>query len=165
MNSVHEARERLPPGPWTYQTAEHDDWGTVRDANGYIVAKTCTGMEGSDFYASVKYGGEEWKAGPPKARAVAELLIEAERLSDPTPIDAEWLKAVGFVVSDFKCWNLEPWGPLGNRLSWIDPAWSDVWHGEVVYGGQRMPKPLKTRGDVRRLCRAMGITLREGEGK
>ena len=90
--------------------------------------------------------------------ALSEAYV-AER--DPTPIDAEWLRSVGFEENWTHRWDFRPWGPIGRCLSWIDPEWSPVWAGEVVYDGERMPHPIKTRGDVRRLCAALGITLKE----
>ena len=95
-------------------------------------------------------------------RSVIDACL-AER--DPTPIDAEWLRSVGFEENWTHRWDFRPWGPIGRCLSWIDPEWSPVWAGEVVYDGERMPHPIKTRGDVRRLCAALGITLKERGGE
>lgn len=72
----------LPPGPWGYMTMKNDDWGYVRTPENDIVANTSTSAEGREFYDSVcaefGFGSPEWKAGPAKARAVAELLIWAQ---------------------------------------------------------------------------------------
>lgn len=70
--------EALPSGPYRYRPNEYDDWGFVRDANGRLIANTCPGAMAREFYDSVKFGGPEWEAGPPQARAVAQLLIDAE---------------------------------------------------------------------------------------
>lgn len=80
-------------------------------------------------------------------------------LTDPEPITEDWLKSVGFVGNDVRRFDLKPFGPLGNCLSWINPTWNDIWNGEVVYDGNRMPKPLSTRGAVRAFLFGLGIDL------
>lgn len=73
------SEEGLPPGPLTYMTGQYDDWGQVRDAKGQLVADTCPGMNWHEFSEAHPVFDDVRKAGPPEARAIANLLIWAER--------------------------------------------------------------------------------------
>lgn len=85
----------LPPGPWKYRPDRYDDWGWVRDADGNVVADTCPVQLIGPHKSQHAYNTLEYHAGPPQARAVAELLIRAEREADETPASFEWLVSVG----------------------------------------------------------------------
>lgn len=43
-------KTRQSPGPWIYRPSKYDDWGTVRDANGYIVAMVKGRRDDGEFY-------------------------------------------------------------------------------------------------------------------
>jgi hypothetical protein len=82
----------------------------------------------------------------------------AER--DETAIDRNWLLSVGFVENDFGVLHWYPFGPIKQHLSWA-PWKTEPWFGEVAFNMSRWLKPLTTRGDLRTLCRALGIELKE----
>jgi hypothetical protein len=70
-----QTKPELPPGPWTYMSGQpYSDWGYVRDANGNMVANTCPGWLAHEFREANPQYGDVRDAGPPQARAVAELL-------------------------------------------------------------------------------------------
>jgi hypothetical protein len=83
----------LPSGPWRYMPNEHDDWGCIRDSNNRTVANTCPPWLADGFQGEYEYGSPSRGAGPPQARALAELLIRAEREADPTPLTPEMMPA------------------------------------------------------------------------
>lgn len=159
MSDDVKAAAELPPGPWQYCPWEHD-YCIVRAPDGEIVASILAPMKQSEFYASVPRGSPEAEAGPPKARAIAELMIRAEREADPTPLDAAWLLSVGFkaVPSDM--------GPeyhdhyqLGRLNLW-------QFHGAGPGDGEWLVNDadwiaIRTRGQLRRLAACLGITLKE----
>lgn len=72
--------EHLPPGPWRYMPNRHDDWGMVRDGNGLPIADTCPTGLAAKFSLQHTEFDEVRRRGPPQARAVAELLINAQSL-------------------------------------------------------------------------------------
>lgn len=75
-------------------------------------------------------------------------LLASHPPDDDTPVDESWLRECGLrdgVMGTHKlmaCWDAY----LGNFVYW--------------YGMTLVPSP-RTRGDVRRLAKAMGVTLKE----
>lgn len=95
------------------------------------------------------------------ARTICDAYL-AEH--DSTPIDPDWLKSVGF-VQDFR--DLELLFDHGNNLVTL-VAFSDRTGWKIGGGTTRhiSSVPLsvdpKTRGDLRKLCSALGVPLKEG---
>lgn len=92
------------------------------------------------------------------------LLDRLPPADDGEPVTADWLRAVGFVK----------WGDRGSMIrfhrTWqpdhddsieVNAAhqWAEIEHGFDVV---RVPN-ISTRGHVRRLCAALGITLTESD--
>ena len=77
---------------------------------------------------------------------LAQAYIAEHPADDDEPVTDEWLDSV-FGTDDSLCteWHDE-WG---EKITWLDK-----------FGLVSIPMP-KTRGDVRRLCRALGIELNE----
>ena len=147
----------LPPGPYRYMPLEHDQWGFVRDASDNVVAVTCSPHEGEEYYKSVTFGSPEWKAGPDKARAVAELLIRAEREADATAIDEAWLRSVGFEERHATCKEFK----LSPIYRWTLRPLENAGHFAFVDACGAYQCALTSRGDVRKLAAALGVSLRE----
>jgi len=86
-------------------------------------------------------------------RALAAAYLAEHPADDGEPITEEWLRSVGFKVSpDFEFLFIE----AGLRPGTIefDP---DI--GWIIFGS-KATRLLETRGDVRRLCAALGIELK-----
>lgn len=79
---------------------------------------------------------------------------------DDVPVDEEWLRSVGFVKHE----ALWQWAAGTDGLLRV-LYWPEYHHGEwwIESPDNRMSEipDAKTRGDVRRLCRALGIELKE----
>jgi len=167
----------LPPGPYRYRPEEHDDWGFVRDANGDIVANTCSPGLADKFsvensHISVHGSPSKWHDGPLQARAVTELLIRAQREADETELTAEWLVSVGFVIHErerhFRHSKsmiiTEYWiGPEDQPLCLVESE--PLFHASLGVG--EFPEPpaelpnVITRGQLRKLAAVLGIELKE----
>ena len=77
---------------------------------------------------------------------------------DETPLTEEWLHSIGFEDDRTGCPTL---GPLHIQHAAITRMDSDVeYPAHACVRSFLIPVP-KTRGDVRRLCRALGIALKE----
>lgn len=98
------------------------------------------------------------------ARLLARAYLAEHPADDDLPVDEAWLLSVGFIESGFRRLDLQPWGGLGRSLNWTDPSFNDAWEGEVVMDFKRLPKPIKTRGDLRLLALALGIELHGRQG-
>lgn len=83
--------------------------------------------------------------------AVAAAWLAEHPADDAEPVTEEWLRSVGFSSRPNNRW-LQIRTPQGGRLDcWMaSPLWE--FHDEAV----AIPQ---TRGDVRRLCTALGIDL------
>ncbi len=88
-----------------------------------------------------------------------ELAKWALTLLDPTPIDDEWLRAVGFKWHDKSVayWLMHHRLIVAVRLS--GQWWMEF---DATYSGRvGTYNDLKTRGDVRMVCRSLHIKLSE----
>jgi len=91
--------------------------------------------------------------------AVAILARHVQRMYDDTPVDEVWLLSVG-ASRQFHSLPIDAVELKFSSLPvavWILPE--AVW----MYLEGKGIKENPTRGDVRRLCEALGIELREGE--
>jgi hypothetical protein len=162
MANVSEStfRVALPPGPWAYRPERYDDWGTVRDAEGHPVANTCPPGLAQDFKDERRNQPPSvtlWKAGPPQARAVAELLIRAEREADPTPVDEAIADSLGW--TRFESDKLTTWDAPMGHLRVLHFTSSDRPANWVFYVGlKHFVAP--TVGQVRTAARLFGIELK-----
>ncbi len=95
--------------------------------------------------------------------------LREHQADDGEAVTAEWLKAVGFVVmTPYRDGDdtvlVSPEGVTGHNLFWSENSdgWDNhTWHyGTDYLHSQTMPDQ-PTRGHVRRLCAALGITLQE----
>jgi hypothetical protein len=101
----------LPPLPWKYRPDPYDDFGFVRDVTGNIVANTCPTWLASDFNDNTKFGTEEWHAGPPQARRVAELLIQAAGEADSAMITHRFAWSLAALAGNNETYE---WWTLGD---------------------------------------------------
>lgn len=87
---------------------------------------------------------------------VANAYLAEHPADDALPIDELWLRGVGFkprgIEGDLWLWPLH-WRHFSGEVV-LQPAQLEIWHG-VLRGHP------KTRGDLRRLCAALGINLKE----
>lgn len=84
--------------------------------------------------------------------AANTLARHVQRMYDETPVDEAWLLSVGARRQYYSLFI----GAVELDFSSLPAA---VW----MYVGGKGIKKNPTRGDVRRLCEALGIKLREGE--
>lgn len=118
----------LPPGPYTLEE-DSTGWVHVLDGNLKTVAH----------------------CRPPQARAVAELLIRAEREADATPIDEAWLNSMGGTV----------FTAMGLTISFCMDA-MERWQAALLQDDDLVELgPLFTRGQFRKLSSSLGIELKE----
>lgn len=94
------------------------------------------------------------------AAGVCDAYLAEHPADDETPVDVEWLEKVAP-----HGWATDA---MGNSELWIGPArWHDFTTGGamLIDHGPRCPGGwcLRTRGDVRRLARALKIDLKEGQ--
>lgn len=106
--------------------------------------------------------------------AAAELALAEHPADDGEPITKEWLKSLGFSDSgySFIITGEKDYGEDVARFrlacngdDWTDGNCSWEFHLrsiELEEQGGMLPCEPKTRGDLRRLCRALGIELKEG---
>lgn len=105
--------------------------------------------------------------------AAAELALAEHPADDGEPITKEWLKSLGFSDSgySFIITGEKDYGEDVARFrlacngdDWTDGNCSWEFHLrsiELEEQGGMLPCEPKTRGDLRRLCRALGVTLKE----
>lgn len=113
----------LPPGPWSKL------WGKVWSETGAVVA---------DYYGVAPVG---------------DLLIRAERESDPTPLDAEWLVSVG---GEHTHGGMIDFTTAGGLTFHIMANCLFVRSDSVNYLAE-----CPTRGTFRTAMRLLGITIEE----
>jgi hypothetical protein len=102
--------------------------------------------------------------------ALKRIRAAEHPADDEEPVKEEWLRDSGFIRedSDPECERETNWLWFGGGES-LGVCWGTelhawmVWHGDDS-GPRIMPSALwpKTRGDVRRLCKSLGIELKEG---
>ena len=127
----------LPPGPLTI-----NQFDSVHDSTGRFVAS----LAGN--------------------RALAELLIRAEREADPTPLDAEWLVSVGGEGSvEYKgIVDVLFDHPEFEVVVEFRPRYSKTPHAvlkEIYETLSKIRIPVPTRGTFRTTMRLLGITIEE----
>lgn len=109
--------------------------------------------------------GYEFSTGPTadgdfidKAKAVAEAYLAEHTPDDAEPVTAEWSRSVGFeqISPDMLTIN----GSSGDDLIYTKWPDSQAWGWEYWDAADRAVQlpPMPTRGDVRRLLAALGIT-------
>ena len=101
------------------------------------------------------------------AQIVARGRLSQHQADDDVPVDEEWFLSIGFVESS----------NYGNSLKLVPKEWGyvktktiiNVWRGNDKGDWQvradllcvNRHKSFETRGDVRHLCRALGVELKE----
>lgn len=96
------------------------------------------------------------------ARGLDVWLLASEWLAehpedDKAPVDAEWLAEVGFLATGIGAGRRFMITTSEISLQWW--ACDDEWLLCNVFGdGLLIPTPA-TRGDVRRICKCLGITI------
>jgi hypothetical protein len=114
----------------------------------------------NDSYAEV-YGVEQTGAGL-QQRDEQAVVAAYLALHDPTPLDETWLRAVGFEV-DVRDGRAPSMFLDRLRISLKWKQWT-TWLKTGVNDWITM-SVVATRGDVRRLCDALGVTLSEPGGE
>ena len=85
--------------------------------------------------------------------------------TDPTPVDEEWLRAVGFEQEHVAHLKIKDDDGVELRIGTYDFRWWLVDDTETEEGCADVVimahNQLRTRGEVRRLCAALGIEIKE----
>lgn len=114
------------PLPWSYMPDEHDDWGDVRDGNGRLVVRTCTNGLAKDFSDANPEYDESRKLGPPQARLLAEILIDAVGNSTRvTELEAE-LDRVKEELDATECSHQDEEAAHAETLRMLDVAKAEI---------------------------------------
>lgn len=143
----------LPPGPYQYRSKGGDVPGMIRDSDGELCAYTCPfGLSG--VFPEHSNGETRRQPSLEQARAIAELLIRAEREHDPTPLTIDHVEQMlGKKVGDDLHFIVEGGSIIEFEwYEWEVLAWLD--------DGGREPMrmmTLKTHGQFRTFCRLFGI--------
>ena len=82
---------------------------------------------------------------------------------DPTPVDEDWLRAVGFGEENEWCREWRLTGPDLGRSVVVSLRYFSVDPVELWVGDQKVLPGVPTRGTVRTLARVLGITLTEAD--
>lgn len=99
-----------------------------------------------------------WKDGQVVARAYLRAQHPAD---DDVPVDEEWLQAVGFLKGRQRL----HWETRHGDWYWeLGPVRCWPKQNKWMVGGT-VVKRQTIRGDVRLLCRALGVELKEGDSK
>lgn len=136
MTNLHEAI--------TQQLAELDK----EAANYYTISETSGPLEARHLARGIEIA----------AGRIRKAILSTVRPDDGTTISAEWLEQFGFkkISGPGRKATHEKRGLLTDRLS-IDCNYGNTWWNAepLVF--------VKTRGQLRLLCRALGVELREGK--
>jgi hypothetical protein len=96
--------------------------------------------------------------------ALAESTRQAVEQDDQEPVTEEWLRSVGFKDRkpefEIPMWSLFADGGVC-RVRRIDTRWDIEWSNFNRHSAATMRDENISRGDVRQLCRALGINLKE----
>ncbi len=96
-----------------------------------------------------------------KAKAVAEAYLAEHPADDGDGLSVEWMQAVGFVQSGGGWWRLGE-GTNSMALDYHDNTEvGDVFR--LPSGSYTPGINVQTRGQLRRLCAALGVPLKEGK--
>jgi len=96
-------------------------------------------------------------------KTLASAYLSSHHADSETPIDEEWLRSVGFTGDDYDMPMPSHAGYPGD-LSMMTSGWAFITQYEKFDGEDDdscVQVRCKTRGDVRRLCAALGIELKE----
>lgn len=101
--------------------------------------------------------------------AIADLYLDEHPEDDDEPVTDQWFKEAGAeyfgeaLMWSWRIGGLTVMGVLPARLP--DGCWSYRTRFDDKYCGSGIVDlpPQKTRGDVRRLCKAIGVELKEGK--
>lgn len=96
--------------------------------------------------------------------ALAHAYILDHPADDAEPVTEEWLRSVGFHDSRYQgkrfslqLGDVRVCPPIADLGLWVGIMEDD---GDFYSGAKAIPQShIRTRGDVRRLCAALGITL------
>jgi hypothetical protein len=110
--------------------------------------------------------GQELTAWMCDRAVLADAYLAEHPADDDEPVTEEWLRAVGFVTHrqgvaiDMGLRSRGgPWLYFACCPGLVNPDW-------MFDDGRLLAAPdLNTRGHVRRLCEALGVPLRAGEGE
>lgn len=83
------------------------------------------------------------------AHALADAYLAEHPADDAEPVSEEWLLLVGFASSARH--------PQRLNVGQLSCSCGSLW----CYGGVVLSRTPMTRGDVRRLCQALGVELKE----
>lgn len=127
-------------------------WNRLRDTGGIPMTP-----EQKAALERVRNSATSWYAGMTLDYIkVADLCLCEHPADDDEPVTEEWLRSVGAIViretAAFGMLTLE----LGGLLCWRRHDRETFYLTDM----RKLPH-IKTRGDVRRLCRALGIPLNE----
>ncbi len=90
---------------------------------------------------------------------LSDAYLSEHPVDDDKPVDQEWLRNVGFI-------HVGKYGPTSMALSSLS-VWKGNDQGDWQFRFEisvlNRYRTFDTRGDVRCLCCALGITLKEGE--
>lgn len=94
-------------------------------------------------------------------QTLAQAYLDEHPADDHEPIDEAWLRSVGF--EERNGWELVQFTPMGGKayfavspLNGCFPArYFCDWNCDSVY------KFVETRGELRRLCKSLGVEMRE----
>ena len=115
-----------------------------------------TGMDFRESPYFVEGRGVDESLRLPDVRIAMLLCLAEHPADDDEPVTEEWLRSVGFCDTEYMS-SLEN-GPLEYVLE-EEVYFPENW---ILNGGDPPESmSIKTRGDVRRLCRALGIQLNE----
>lgn len=99
---------------------------------------------------------QTWDLSPKDVAALCRLLAAVEPTDDGEPVTVEWLKSVGFVEGEGHMVAVSPARRDGDGLI-VRRLSSGEWNAEDGFVAILLPDQT-TRGDVRRLLKALGVT-------
>lgn len=111
----------------------------------------------ADKMADYRDGGmteDLWVVADAYLAALPEIE-QSRREVDETPVDEEWLRSVGFDCRD-------PDDPYFGIIR-LGPILFGIKSSYLAIRGRDLPPKIYHRGDVRKLCAALGVELKEQE--
>jgi len=171
-------REAATKGPWEVRPKQYDDWGMIRAADEMPVASTGMYARVPDEFQQMPWGPNRHD-GPIEVKANADfiahartdnapeaidqLLDELERKAadDARLVDEAWLESVGFYHEDLHGESPYEWWRYKDEKDLI--FWDfngKYWICQALDQGS-IHVEFTTRGQVRDLCKALGIKIKE----
>jgi hypothetical protein len=126
----------------------------------------CKGEPTKDYYSAPQH---LWtKIGCPACNGTGEIREEAKvPADDGEAISRDWAGSVGGVPDEGSGRSLLFFrDEMNDSLAFDLFLAVDEWRATMYSGGAKLcfwPRPITTRGDLRRLCAALGVELKEGE--